>query len=95
MSMIPETIYVHVTEQDILNKDDCPVAIAVSRCCKVPRDWVHVDDKEISILGSNGITECIYNVPQTVAEFIEDYCAGEHLGTKSLTFMSKLIGTAS
>ena len=95
MSMIPETIYVHVTEQDILNKGDCPVAIAVSRCCKVPRDWVHVDNKEISILGSNGIKECIYNVPQTVAEFIEDCRAGEHLSTKSIAFMSTLVEAGS
>lgn len=89
--MIPENIYVHVTEQDIQNQDDCPVAIAVSRCCKVPRDWIHVDDKEISILGSNGITECIYNVPQTVAEFLEDYHTGQHLSTKSIAFMSTLV----
>ena len=89
--MIPENIYVHITEQDIKSDNDCPVAIAVSRCCKVPRDWVYVDNKEISILSSNGTTECIYNVPQTVAEFLADYRSGQHLNTKSIAFMSKLV----
>jgi hypothetical protein len=89
--MIPENIYVHVTEQDIKNDDICPVVAAVSRCCKVPRDWVYVDSDEISILGSNGTTECIYNVPQTVAEFLADYRAGQHLNTKSIAFMSTLV----
>ena len=89
--MIPENIYVHVTEQDIKNDDICPVTAAVSRCCKVPRDWVYVDSDEISILGSNGTTECIYNVPQTVAEFLADYRTGQHSNTKSIAFMSTLV----
>ena len=89
--MIPNNIYVHVTEQDIRSDDICPVTAAVSRCCKVPRDWVHVGDDEIAILGSNGITECIYDVPQTVAEFLADYRTGEHLNTKSIAFMSTLV----
>ena len=89
--MIPKDIHVHVTEQDIQNEDSCPVTAAVSRCCKVPRDWVYVDNDMITILCSNGLTECIYSVPQIVVEFLEDLRSGAHLNTKSLTFLSELV----
>ena len=89
--MYPESIYVTVTEQDMHNDNDCPVATAVSRCCKVPRDSVYVGADLISILCTNGVQECIYEVPNIVAEFLHDYQDNADINTKSLVFMSKLV----